>query len=60
MSACHLPAAGRVATFALSQSGTGVRPSPSLHPFLLPIPSFPFPIPFRSLLEVGTPPPNCG
>ena len=35
----------RVATFALLQSGTGVRPFPPSAPFPLPFPSFPFPIP---------------
>ena len=43
----------RVATFALSQSGTGVRPF--LPPFPLPPPSFPFPIPLEvdSLPQLG-------
>jgi len=42
----------RVATFALSQSGTGVRPSP----FLPPLPFLPFSNSLPSPLEVSTPP----
>ena len=45
----------RVATFALSQSGTGVCPFPPLPPFPLAIPFLSFSHSLPSPLEVGTP-----